>query len=170
MTGTNLSAFSLLFSCPCISPKTLTCSYFHPVWKGWNVGGLALLIPSHSPELWGVGWGRGKFLSCSILTVFVGPAILACTYGLFHVIFFPRQQLTSWQTRQWECVSLVSFYTFCFRMQDFLIVCLGFSKSLFTNAERCQTHALKNVGQVYMCLKNMPSCPGPFDALGQIKG
>ena len=38
-------------------------------------------------------------------------------------------------------------------MQDFLMVCLGFSKSLFTDPERCQTHGLKNAGQVYMCLK-----------------
>lgn len=38
-------------------------------------------------------------------------------------------------------------------MQDFLMVCLGFSKSLFTDPERCQTHTLKNTGQVYMCLK-----------------
>ena len=33
------------------------------------------------------------------------------------------------------------------------MVCLGFSKSLFTDPERCQTHGLKNAGQVYMCLK-----------------
>ena len=33
------------------------------------------------------------------------------------------------------------------------MVCLGFSKSLFTDPERCQTHALRNTGQVYMCLK-----------------
>ena len=82
-----------------------------------------------------------------------GPQSWPCNYGVFHVIFLPRQWLTSWQRRQWQCVSLLSFYTFCFRMQDFLMVCLGFSKSLFTDPERCQTHGLKNAGQVYMCLK-----------------
>ena len=33
------------------------------------------------------------------------------------------------------------------------MVCLGFSKSLFTDPERCQTPGLKNAGRVYMCLK-----------------
>lgn len=84
--------------------------------------------------------------------VFMGPGVLALQIRHL-VIFLPRQQLTSWQSRQWQCVSLLSFYTFCFKMQDFLMVCLGFSKSLFTDPERCQTHALKNAGQVYMCLK-----------------
>lgn len=84
--------------------------------------------------------------------VFVGPGVLALQLWRL-VIFLPRPQLTSWQSGQWQCVSLLSFYTFCFKMQDFLMVCLGFSKSLFTDPEGCQPHALKNAGQVYMCLK-----------------
>jgi hypothetical protein len=66
---------------------------------------------------------------------FMGPVVPPCNYGLFHVIFLPRQQLPSWPRRQWQWGPWLSFYAFCFRMQDFLIVVGTFKKLIYPSWE-----------------------------------
>lgn len=104
-------------------------------------------------QLKGLGALLFFFFFAIFYPVFMGPVVLALHLWRLSCYLSPKATAHILAKDTMQCVSLLSFYTFCFRMQDFLMVCLGFSKSLFTDPEKCQPHTLKNTGKVYMCLK-----------------